>query len=231
MDQVTLIKQAVSDWNQDRSDLSKSKALLENGAFFTITRSEFDKWNTLVTKPEEIHAYPAVINNELKFVLIDSQTDKNTFDNKALPFTFVKDYTRDYGINDFDFLINPSQGNISVDEAMKRIVRWNVMLKPWLKDQITRTTGLLEGLFRVFNIPFNDLNNSFENKSVSELIVNLALKPTENPTPTDPAYTAELILWSTSATKGQGGLPVQDLVGPCPPFGQNPGEDYHVLTP
>jgi hypothetical protein len=225
MTTVAELKSAVSAWNNIRWDAQKVEGLMKNGTFFKISRTEFDTWAGLSKTPTEIHAYPAIFGTELKFIVIDGTTDKSPITDQSLPYIFEKDFGSKYGLNEYDFLSTQINGNINVDDALKRVMRWGIMMQSWIKDATSQSKD--KGVFRVFNIPYEDLYESFKNKSVTELIVNMALKPQGGG-----VYDADLILWSNIGAKDNGGgdMPVQNVVAPCPPYCGGLG-DYNLLFP
>jgi hypothetical protein len=159
-------------------------------------------------KPKNLHAYLGIFGNQLKFIVTDSITDAKDFDVKSLPHTFIKDYRKDYDINDIDFLTNQVDGNIKVEDALKRVMRWGIMMESWIKEQVSQPKHDKSGIIRRFKIPFQDLVDSFSYDGVTEIILTMAIKPVDN------VMQADLILWST----GKGLLPVQNIVKPCPPY-------------
>jgi hypothetical protein len=218
MEEITIITKAIETWNADRQNATTAKQLLKQGTFFSISRKSYDKWNENQRKPEYVYAYLGDFEGELKFVLIDSESAKKPLDKTTLPFTFVEDLRRDYNVNKLDFVSSSTRGNVDVDDALKSTLRWSIMLDSYIDATTSDLQNTNNGLVKVFIVPYSSLDNSFANSEVDELIAVLSLTPNDNPEVSDLNYLADLILWATSASKGDGDLKVQDLVKPCPPF-------------
>ena len=242
MNSVIEIKQATALWNEKRWNHKKVKKLLTNGSFFKITREEYDSWKAAYGSVEYIHAYPAIFGKDLHFVVIDSETDKNTFTEESLKYTFVKSFTDDYDVNAIDFIDHETDGNIKVTEALKRVMQWNLMLESWLKDQIDSFKDDQVGVFRVFNIPFGDLEKSFANAEVKEVVLNFGLRKREPKEGNKSIYAADLLVWSVSEraqiqfvaagiSDPEGDAPVDDLVFLCPPWNEQSINEYNLVNP
>jgi len=213
MTTIEEIKEAINLWSKERTDGDKAKSLLEKGSFFKISRLDFEKWGELKVKPELIYAYGGDFKDVFKFVLIDSESAQKPLDDKTLPYTFVKDFVKDFDVNSPDFLMDIKAGNIEVNDALKRVMRWDIMMDSWIGEQ-TSTTPDVKGVTKVFKIPFESLKNAFENSNVDEVLAVIGLKPSLD----NSDYDTDLILWSTSSIKGTGDLKVENLVKPCPPY-------------
>lgn len=243
MKTIEELKKGTSVWNQIRWNPTEIKFLLEEGSFFKISKEMYLNWSKMTSNPKWIHAYPAYMDDQLMFILIDSETDKSKIDDLSLKHIFVEKYCDNYSVDSIDFLKNLEDnpdGNIKVDDALKRVMRWSIMRESWIEDQIDSMKDNQVGIFRAFIIPFGDLEKAFSGNEDYEIIVNLGLKerisPLEKSKEKLSKFVADLLLWGVNKKDKTSLLisktsivnsDVDDLVEMVPPFGSGgsgPGE-------
>lgn len=207
------LKTAVKTWDENRDNPEKVIAYLNTGNCFQITRSDYNTWLELTTKPEYIHAYVGLFTSTLKFILVDSVTDAQlTLDTS---YMFVKDYLE--GVPPTESGPLGSEPDITVPEALERCFRWNMLKGPWVLQQ--KRIG--NEMFQAFHIPFSDLEKLFEDSTKNELYAVFGLKSDG---------IAELILWN-NVFSFSGKAIVEDVALPVPPFGPAQSlEGYQLLV-
>lgn len=206
------IKEALKKWTAIRNLPEKSSAYLGQGCCFKIVQSQYEAWKK--RSPESVYAYLGIFDNDLKFVLMDDITDKNPEEN--MDAVFVIDFLNGMNITEKAMIGKAIDGNITVNEAMKRNLNWILFKESWLENK-SQTT---EGVFRAFVLPFASLSAQFENDSQTESVLMIGLNDKDQ---------ADLILWknryvNTAALKSttaddSSTTPVENFVVPCPPYG------------
>lgn len=205
------IAKAINTWTINRSNANILLGFLNQGYNFEITREEFNRWSNL--NPKYIHAYPAVFDGVLNFVVVDSVTDANRTINYS--FVFTKRYT--YGALEALQIDFPGESNITILDGLERVFRW-LMNKPAAVNKIVKSEN---GIFQAFRIPFADLQNLFSKTSGDKVYALLGLKSDDTP---------DLILWNEIQNFVDPAM-VEDTVVPVPPFYvANPVTDYQLLV-
>lgn len=220
--ELTEVKQAIQKWESIRNSADQVTAYLKNGSYVIVNRQQFEVWNIL--NPAELHVHMGIFGDELKFILIDSESSKNIVANQGN--LFIQSYVAGTELLDGGFIDNATNGGITVFEALKRITLWNTNLDVWVKQQVDSE----HGIFKSFVIPFSNLTNHFEVAGAEESMLVFGLKNN----------VADLMLWGlkTSAntkesevqmsamaftdTPEPDGIPVEDFSYPCPPGNLNP---------
>lgn len=123
---------------------------LNQGTHFSIDGKEISKWKETLEYESHpsykaIHAYIGIVENTLKFFLIDSKSDAEGDFSSIV----IKDFNR---IPPENFISSPAQISsppITADTAVYRNFRFNMYCSAWLK--VPRTE-----FFRLIVIPFGD---------------------------------------------------------------------------
>lgn len=213
---VEKIKKAIRKWSEVRNEPEEAISFLKQGSCFKIEKDQYERWKT--KKPENVYAYVGIMKKELKFILVDSESDKD-FDN-CEDYIFVEDYLPGLNLSEENMLNKAVDGNITVLEALKRNMNWVLLMQSWIENK-SKTS---DGVFKAFIIPFKSLISQFEGTKLAESVVVIGLG-TNN--------LADLILWNHSKTltnekmfvkNGDDPAPVDNLVYPCPPF-SGPSQD------
>lgn len=206
------ILDAINAWT---SIIATPIQILENlnqGYSFLITRDQYDIWKN-ITGVTCLHAYPAIFDGVMKFVLVDDVTDANEeidFDN-----VFTSNYT--YGKTDTTLAnIYGPPNNISIQDALERVFRWLMNKTGWVHHAMT----VRNGMFQAFTIPFDDLTDLFNSTEGDELYVLIGMK-------TDGA--ADLILWSDTLSFLDP-KSVADVSCAIPPFGSGGEAAFQLLV-
>lgn len=206
------ILDAINAWT---SIIANPIQILENlnqGYSFLITRDQYDKWKT-ITGVSCLHAYPAIFDGVMKFVLVDDVTDSDEdidFDN-----VFTSNYT--YGKTDTTLAnIYGPPNNISIQDALERVFRWLMNRTGWVHHAMT----VRNGMFQAFTVPFEDLIDLFNSTEGDELYVLIGMK-------TDAS--ADLILWSDTVSFLDP-KSVADVSCAIPPFGSEGEAAFQLLV-
>lgn len=214
------IKNAVGEWSKVRNSAHEVIRYLKQGNCFKIERANYELWKDKA--PESLHAYLAIFDGDLKFVLVDSESDKNPAANTS--FYVIQDYYPSLSSSAAEFVERAVDGtSISVIEGLKRVTKWMVSMETWVKVNVSAPNGI----FQAFDIPFADLVSIFDAASCKEAVVMFGLQGKK----------ADLVLWGVRADEpaasmlrtasvdsmtemdGADGEPVENLACPVPPFG------------
>lgn len=206
------IKKAIKEWSNVRISPEKVLTYFKQGSCFKIERSQFEKWNT--NSPSTLHIYIGIFDGVLKFVLIDSLSDKDPEAHQDA--IFVQDYLIGLTKAEEGFIDIAVDGGLTVVAALKTVMQWNVFVNSWVNE----TAHTTDGIFQAFLVPFNDLKSQFDNSYHLQSVVFFGL---------DNNYKADLILFglngndevNISSTKmvNVAGIPVENTATPIPPFG------------
>lgn len=203
-------KKATKKWSQVRTSTDKVLQYFSQGFCFKIEKSFYQKWKD--KNAESLLVYIGIIGKKMKFILVDSESDKDPESNADC--YFEQDCLSGIDLDNMGFLDNATDGNISVKDGLQKATQWNIFYQSWVKNKIDTPNGI----FQMFIVPFSDLKSQFEIADHAETLVMLGLNSNLD---------ANLILWvltqkNLSKTRSvKGGLkfaPVEDLVCPCPPF-------------
>lgn len=206
------IKQAIKEWSNVRTSPKKVLTYLKQGSCFKIERAQFEQWNG--NSPEKLHAYLGIFGNKLNIVLIDSASDKDPA--VHMDSIFIQDYLKGLSKEEEGYMANATDGGITVADAQKKMTKWKASADSWVEDRVKTSAGI----FKAFLIPFSDLKSQFEVTSNPTSVVFLGLNISNE---------ADMILWglkpianqtNTALKFGEDGIPVEDLVTPVPPFGE-----------
>jgi len=203
------IRMAIRKWNEIRNTPEKAISFLKQGCCFKIEKDQYDLWKS--KSPKGVFAYLGIFNSELKFIVVDSESDKNPDENQE--FYFIQDFMKGLNITEKNLFRSASDGNITVQEALTRNLSWTLYMESWLINRAETT----EGIFRAFVIPFASLSAHFEDEGYAESILLCGLGNQNQ---------ADLILWknrfigelSKMTNEVKGTSPVENLVLPCPPY-------------
>lgn len=135
---------------------------LNQGFCIEITSRDVTDWSLKLPAPSQdlsspdslspsIHAYPAIFENELKFVLIDCLSDKK-----------IQSTTENIKVKSIGFLSDSMQIEsessdppLPAPDAVQRRIMWDMYSKVWLQSVVSSRTGI----FQAFDIPFEDFLN------------------------------------------------------------------------
>lgn len=205
------IKKATKEWSNARTSPEKVMAYFKQGTCFKIEKSYYEQWKK--NSPKNFHVYMGIFGGSLKFVLIDSESDKDPAAHEDC--IFVTDYLPGLNITEEGFIDKAFDGNIKVIDALKKIMRWNVFVESWVYNKEHTTYGI----FQAFMVPFSDLIAQFEKTTTTESVVLFGLSANNQ---------ADLILWGLDSNEQQQSdipgnpvneAPVDDIACPVPPFG------------
>jgi|WetSurMetagenome_2_1015567.scaffolds.fasta_scaffold279878_2 hypothetical protein len=203
------IKKSIKAWNNVRNSPDKALTYFKQGSCFKITKAQFDQWNK--NSPENLRVYMAIFGDNLKFVLIDSESDKDVANH--LDALFVQDYLEGLDIAEEGFIDNAIDGSLTIADALKKMTHWTMFVDSW----VANTAHTTHGIFQAIIVPFSDLKSHFEGTSNLESAVFFGLENGQ----------ADLLLWglNTRAEQPDGAIkfamtatPVVDLAKPVPPY-------------
>jgi hypothetical protein len=207
------IENAVKEWSDIRTSPGTVVNYLKQGCCFKIEKWQYELWKK--NPPKNFYVYMGIFKGSLKFILTDRVLDNDSATHKDL--IFVQDYLPGLKMTEEGFINKAIDGGITVLDALKKTMRWNVFMNSWVYFKVNTTYGI----FEAFKVPFSDLVSQFDNAGCEESLVQFGLG--EN-------IEAELILWGLDTDlelQANLGLktadtsaPVEDLATPCPPFGQ-----------
>lgn len=204
------IKKAIKEWSKVRSSPKKVLTYFKQGSCFKIERSQFEKWNA--NSPETLHVHMGIFDGRLKFILVDSVSDKDPAAHQDA--FFVQDYLVGLTKAEEDFIDIAVDGGLTVVDALKTVMQWNVFVNSWVNEMVHTT----DGIFQAFLVPFNDLRSQFDNSSHLQSVVFFGLRNN---------YKADLILFGLNASGKSktsrmavksAGIPVENTATPVPPF-------------
>lgn len=207
------IENAIKEWSDIRTSPGTVVNYLKQGSCFKIEKAQYELWKK--NPPKDFYVYMGIFKGTLKFILTNKVLDKNSAAHKDL--IFVQDYLPGLKMKEEGFINKAIDGGITVLDALKKAMRWNVFMKSWVYFKVNTTYGI----FEAFKVPFSDLVSQFDNAGCEQSLVQFGLG--EN-------IEAELVLWgldtdielqATLVMKSEAiAPPVEDLATPCPPFGQ-----------
>lgn len=206
------ILDAINAWTDIIANPTQLLLNLNQGYSFVITREQYDTWKQ-ITGVSNIHAYPAIFNGVMKFVVVDNITDANEnidFDN-----VFTNNYT--YGKTDTTLAnIYGPPNNISIQDALERVFRWLMNKTGWVHHAMT----VRNGMFQAFTVPFADLISLFNATEGDEIYVLIGMKLNGD---------ADLILWSDTVSFLDP-KSVADVSCAIPPFGSEGAAAFQLLV-
>lgn len=164
------IKSALEGWSElvtpvyidgvNRVDSDLIINYLNQGFCFRFTLEDFKAWDA--QNPDYLHAYPAIFNGKLKFVLIDSTSDqypqKDTLNIKVFDFFYGEMYEKTEAPIPENNMVS-----LPLVEALQRNFTWKMHCRRWLADQDGE-------IFKAIVIPFEDCRELFQ-PPVSEIII------------------------------------------------------------
>jgi hypothetical protein len=199
---------AINAWTGIITNPDQLLANLNQGYSFVIDRSQFNTWNR-ISGVDTIHAYPAIFNGVMTFVVVDNVTDANP----NIDFNNV--FTCAYTYGKTDTVLANIQGppnNISIEDALERVFRWLMNKNGWVNN----TNRMFQG----FTIPFSDLTNLFASTVGDEIYVLIGMKDDG---------TTDLILWSDTVSFLDP-RSVADVSCSIPPFGSEGEGAFQLLV-
>lgn len=203
-------KNAIVEWNNNRSNAQSLLDLIAQGSYFEITRAMHDNWTS--NAPDTIHAYLGVDTSSspsIGFMLIDSVSDSNpeTVTTETISYApYCEGFSELQVIPHFSNAANPNN-NISVLAGLERSFRWMLNRKKYIQNKVAEGAGENTGMFQAFHIPMGDLNAIFADENANKALVIIGLKEDNT--------TAELILWDENYDVIQ---TVEDTAFPIPPY-------------
>ncbi|GEM_PF-4227485 len=236
-DKKKILRDSLNKWNEYRWSEEKAYKLLNSGTFFIITHDQMERWRE--KNPEFLHCYFSVENEKLRFVLIDSETDKipfSLFTEEQFQYIYTVDFRSDMMLGKHDFIEDAaSSGELTLNEALSRNLRWELVKKRWVEEKIDSTKGSPVGIGRVFKAPFSDISGTTNNEEVVAII---GLKHVDNNQVED-IYELDLTFWKReikpenivnfTLLSGGSGLPVEDLTAISPPYAND--DEFSLITP
>ncbi|MDC8099273.1 hypothetical protein [Chryseobacterium rhizosphaerae] len=122
---------------------------LNQGTHFSVSGAEIERWKKKLTgEHQRIHAYVGIHEEQLKFFLIDSTSDKEANFGAIVIKSFSRDFADGKMESSNDMELNPP--SITSEAAINRSFRWNMFATSWLQAQKT------EDFFQLISIPFSD---------------------------------------------------------------------------
>jgi hypothetical protein len=208
---------SIQVWNEVRNDGLAIRNYFNQGAYFEISRENFNQWNAQDSTPESVHAYMSIVQDpeqsspSLSLFSVDNITDSKE----------VSEHEDDYNANlrqsiyqpsvlpnaHFIFEHNPPapfEPQMDTLEALKASNQWVLYKDSWLLEQ--------EDFVQVFEIPFEDLIVLFDNEAVNNIVALPALRDLG-----DNNFEMHLILWGSTEEGLLANYPM-DLIRPSPPF-------------
>ncbi len=208
------IVEAISAWNKKKDNLKRMKKSFDRGSFFEITNK--DRAILSETNPEDCLVFLGLEKKNIVFILVDNITAKTPLTDmtdKQLEKVLIKEYKEDFDIEANDFIATQKSGNITVEEALKRSLRWAVYKESWLKDVIDGPNNEY-GVFNQMAIPMESICDC-------DSVVVLGLKENSNRKPGESRYLADALVWSAKSqiqenhgimAMGRNDSPVDDTV-------------------
>jgi hypothetical protein len=207
------IRQAIKEWSNVRTSPETVLTYFKQGCCFKVEKSEYEQWKK--NSPENLHVYMGIFKSVLKFILIDSVSDKDP--DAHQDSIFVRNYLSGLNITEEGFIQKATDGNIKVIDALTKIMQWTVFVDSWVYNKVSTTYGI----FQAFTLPFSDLIAQLEDSTNTESVVFFGLGNNNQ---------ADLILWgldnSEEKQESLADAPVENIAYPCPPFG---GEDFGLI--
>jgi len=245
----TRIIKMVNKWNKVRWNHKKALTLFSSGAYFAITPEDVRMWANAPVKPQNIHCYIGIENKKMYFILIDSETDKKPLtelEGFELDKIVIRKFNNTLDIFTPNFIDKATDGNVTVNEALSRNLRWQLMKGSWIKEQIESVRDMQVGIVRVFSSPFSDLENIVRTNSNGDILAIMGLKPQDTPKISGKnniydeksPYQLDLCFWgvntknrianlrSAAFTVMEASSPVEDLTVICPPYKE---ESYSLI--
>ncbi len=183
------IVESISAWNKGKDNLKRMKKSFDRGSFFEISKN--DRAIFSETNPEDCLVYLGLEEKNIIFILVDNitaQTPLLEMSDRQLEKVLIKEYKEDFDIEANDFIATQKSGNITVEEALKRSLRWAVYKESWLKD-------VIDGPNNEYGI-FNQLAIPMESICDCDSVVVLGLKENSNRKPGESRYLADALVWS-----------------------------------
>jgi len=197
----------VNRWNKIRWNHRKALRSFSSGAYFIITPEDVKMWSDNHTKPEYIHCYIGIERRKMYLILIDSETDKKPLtrlDNSEFEKVVIREFSNDLDIFTPDFIKGARDGSVTVNEALSRNLRWQLMKSSWISEQIESVRDMQVGIARVFASPFKDLENIVRANPSGEIIAIMGLKANEtfannHPEEEQSPYQLDLCFWGVNS--------------------------------
>ena len=221
---------AINTWNDVRNNTAATINYFNEGAYFSINRSDFATWHTkwlALNKPSnfKIHAYLGLqndttsVNFSLCLYSVDSNTDKKKVSNHENEYLTNLKFSNYHKATLHNPIFNPelvSNSDLDPLEALQRSTQWTLSKDTWLGQQTD--------MAQILVIPFKDLNTLFTNQNIDTLICQPALSQEES------AFNMDLIIWGHSNEFGIMAKYPQDLIQPVPPYSAtNPVSNFQLL--
>jgi len=123
---------------------------LNQGTHFSVSGEEIEQWkqNLGTVELKRIHAYVGIHEEQLKFFLIDSKSDKDANFSNIIIKEFSRKFTEEKLESSNHEEVTPPP--ITAESAINRNFRWNMFGTSWIQAQKT------EDIFQLISIPFSD---------------------------------------------------------------------------
>ncbi|MFS4430926.1 hypothetical protein [Chryseobacterium sp. S90] len=123
---------------------------LNQGTHFSVSGEEIEQWkrNLGTVELKRIHAYVGIHEEQLKFFLIDSKSDKDANFSNIIIKEFSRKFTEEKMESSNHEEVTPPP--ITAESAINRNFRWNMFGTSWIQAQKT------EDIFQLISIPFSD---------------------------------------------------------------------------
>jgi len=195
---IPTIKQCIANWHNVLNNNIKLLEYFGQGNSFNYIFTQ-----TMGTGSDYVHAYPAVKNGQLIFLMIPSK-----YDNAAYAAT-INNY-----VTECDVALQLKDNRISKKEASKRINAWNNNYITWTPAQVASAAGM----FQAFAIQVVD----FEPSANPNRTINFGL--IAQPTLAQ-QYTADLIVTNVEMTATY----YDDMAQAVPPYGATAAQSSFYL--
>jgi hypothetical protein len=195
---IPTIKQSIANWHNVLNNNAKLIEYFGQGNSFL-----YNFTTTMGVGSSHVHAYPAVKNGQLIFLMIPSK-----YDTPAYAAT-INNY-----VTECDVTTMLRDDRIPKKEATKRMTAWNNNYASWVPMQ----TATSAGMFQAFAIKVEDFEpNADANRKINfGLIFNPALPQ---------QYTADLIVTNVEMTATY----YDDMAQAVPPFGATAAQSSFYL--
>jgi hypothetical protein len=195
---TTIIAQSLNNWKDIATQGDKLVDFLSQGNCFFYNRPDNTKTDG------QIHAYPAIYDSRLVFLVIPAEYDNQQYKEQLSKYVEVCPLV----------FVSPNGSNRIPDGVAKeRVENWDKHYNSWVPKQSATTTGI----FMAFTIAVED----FE---VKETIVNLALMANGEQ---DIPFTADVVISNKEANK----VYYDDFAKSVPPYSLTAtANSFYLLT-
>ena len=195
---IPTIKQSIANWHNVLNNSIKLIEYFGQGNCFN-----YNFIQAMGVGSDYIHAYPAVKNGQLIFLMIPSKYDTAAY------ATTINNY-----VTECDVALQLKDNRISKKEAVKRMKAWNDNYVTWTPAQVNTPAGM----FQAFAIQISDFEPSAN--PIRTINFGLIAQPT-----LAQQYTADLIVTNVELTATY----YDDMTIPVPPYGATAAQSSFYL--